>query len=196
MPDFSSHPAFEIARRLELRGTPSFAWIVVISTEIAGNQIEEFTKEVGLVLDAPTRVFNVSPFNFDNFRSAVHSPNNDILVLIGLEHLGKEQWGVLDVNRSALERPGALILWLPITSIGDLNANAPNIRSFIGGSIFALSEEGSFMTEEERANRIEELSASYNLSSEAIVEMARRRTLPAEPDFAEWLVLLGRGDLL
>lgn len=196
MPDFSSHPAFEIARRLELRGTPSFAWIVVISPEIVGDQIQEFTKEVKLVLDASTRIFNAFPFDFDNLRNAVHAPNHDVLVVVGLEHLGKDEWGVLDVNRSALERPGPLILWLPISSVGALNANAPNIRSFIGGSIFALSDEGSFMTEQERANRIEELSASYNLSSKAVVEMAQRGTLPAEPDFAEWLVLLGRGDLL
>jgi hypothetical protein len=52
------------------------------------------------------------------------------------------------------------------------------------------------MTEEERQRRLADLAAHYKLDNEQVIRLAEARTLPPDPEFVEWLVLLGRGDLL
>ncbi len=73
---------------------------------------------------------------------------------------------------------------------------APNIRGFIGGSIFALGPDEGVMSEGERQRRLRELADHYRLRNEQVLQMAEAGTLPPQPEFVEWLVLLGRGDLL
>ena len=52
------------------------------------------------------------------------------------------------------------------------------------------------MTEEERQERLKELSEHFGLTAEEVVQKAEARELPHEPEFVEWLVLLDRGDLV
>ena len=51
------------------------------------------------------------------------------------------------------------------------------------------------MTEKERESRVSELALHYGTSNVEIVLKAESGELPPEPQFVEWLVLLGRGDL-
>lgn len=192
MPEFSSRPAFEIARRIELRGTN--AWLVVI----AGGDWNpgELVREVRLVVDVPARSVSAMPFDLAALRNALRTPTDDVVVVTGLGQLTGDNWTVLDVNRSALERTGAVILSLSLATLGPLNAWAPNLRSFIGGSIFILTDDGSVMSDDERRLRLEELELAYGLTDEEVIRRASEKNLPAEPDFAEWLILLGRGDLV
>ena len=197
MPEFSSHPAFDIARRLELRGEQAYTWLAVLhggqKEELA---IGEFVRELRLLLDRPPRIVDVTGLDLTTIRNRLQQPSDDTVILCGLEHAAEPNWRSFDVNRSALERTGATILWLSPESVVKMNTLAPNLRSFIGGSIFVLSEEGGIMTAEERERRLSELRTAYELSDEAVIQQANRGTLPAEPEYAEWLVLLGRGDLL
>ena|SRR5689334_6460491 len=196
MSDFARHPAFEIARRIELRGEGSFSWLAILGDDQDATSLLEVANELHLVADNETRIINAFPFGFEDLRQKLKEPDNDIAVVKGLDQVSNADWAVLDVNRSSLERPGALIFWLSIESIARLNSQAPNIRSFIGGSIFMLSENGRIMTEEERAQRLHALESEYKLSEGDVLYLATQGRLPTEPDFAEWLVLLGRGDLL
>lgn len=52
------------------------------------------------------------------------------------------------------------------------------------------------MAADERAERLRQLCDFYGLNNDEIIEKARKRELPAEPEFVEWLALLGRGDLV
>ena len=44
--------------------------------------------------------------------------------------------------------------------------------------------------------RLEALRSHYGLTDEQVLERAQAKTLDWEPQVAEWLVLLGRGDLI
>ncbi len=110
--------------------------------------------------------------------------------------LTPEKWRLLDIMRSALERKGPAILWLASDDIANLANLAPNIRSLIGASIFVAGPDGGIMTETERQQRLKELSEHFGLTGEEVVRRAESRELPNEPEFVEWLVLLGRGDLV
>ncbi len=52
------------------------------------------------------------------------------------------------------------------------------------------------MTDLERAERIAEFEAHFQMTSADVIERAQSGTLPTEPHFVEWLVLLDRGDLV
>jgi hypothetical protein len=98
--------------------------------------------------------------------------------------------------RSALERTGPVVLWVAPDALARLTELAPNIRSFIGSSVFIAGPEPGIMTNNERETRLEELRQYYQISDQEIVRRAQAHELPPEPHFVEWLVLLGRGDLV
>ena len=80
--------------------------------------------------------------------------------------------------------------------VANLANFAPNIRSLVGSDYFLAGPDGGIMTEAERQERLKDLSEHFGFSGEEAVRKAQVGELPHEPEYAEWLVLLGRGDLL
>jgi hypothetical protein len=117
-------------------------------------------------------------------------------VVTGLDDADAEGWRALDINRSGLARRGPVILWLSNAGVAALCRHAPNIKSFVGGSIIALSHHGAAMTPQERRERVADLESHYAMSSDEVTRMAKSGRLPGDPEFVEWLILLGRGDLV
>jgi hypothetical protein len=152
--------------------------------------------EIAAALNVPFRVVNVQGLSFEDLYDALHQPGIDGIVLTGFQGFDPTTWGAWDINRSNFQRPGPIALWLSPAELAQFCNLAPNLRSFVGGSIFGLSPSGEQLTERERFQRIQELERHYNVSSEDIIERARTGALPPEPHFVEWLVLLGRGDLV
>jgi hypothetical protein len=195
VPEFVSQPFFEIARRLEIRGETG--WLAVLSpTADSTAALDQLQTELQAILQKPARVIQLEPSTFDELRKALHQPDDDAVILTGGTGLTPEKWRSLDLMRSALERKGPVILWLASDDIANLANFAPNIRSLIGGSIFIAGPDGGVMTEMERQERLKELSEHFGFSGDEAVRKAEARELPHEPEFVEWLVLLGRGDLV
>lgn len=195
MPDFAESPGHEIARRLEIGGGP--AWLAVLKpAEAADAALEALEDELQVYLGSPMRILDASRLSIAELREELHSPPDDTVVLTGLDDLDEASWTALDINRDGMARQGALLLWLSSEGVLGLCRHAPNLRSFIGGSIFHLGRDAGIMTEEERQRRLAELAAHYKLDNQQVIQLAEARTLPPEPEFVEWLVLLGRGDLL
>jgi len=185
----------EIARRLDIRGPNP--WLAVLGPP-AGSTValQELQTELRSFLRIPTRVFPLETATFEELREALQQPGHDAVVLTASTGLASEKWSSLDVMRSALERAGPIVLWMAPDAVAGLADFAPNIRSFIGASIFMAAPDGGMMTDSERRQRLKELEEHYGLTSEEIVRRAESRELPPEPHFVEWLVLLGRGDLV
>jgi hypothetical protein len=195
VPEFSSQPFFEIARRLDIRGETG--WLAVLSPATdAPAALDELRTELQSVLQKPARVISLEPSTFEELREALHQPDDDAVILSGGTGLTPEKWRSLDIMRSALERTGPVILWLASDDIGSLTNLAPNIRSLIGAGIFAAGPDGGIMTETERQERLKQLSEHFGLTGDEVVRKAEARELPHEPEFVEWLVLLDRGDLV
>lgn len=195
MPEFSTEPFFEIARRLEIRGETG--WLVVLAPVTDSTAaLDRLQTELQSILQKPARVVRLEPSTFEELREALHQPDDDAVILSSGTGLAEEKWRSLDIMRSALERNGPVILWLASGDVADLTDYAPNIRSFVGGSIFLAGPDGSIMTDAERQERLNELSQHFGFTGDEAVRKAQARELPHEPEFVEWLVLLGRGDLL
>ncbi|HMD99535.1 MAG TPA: hypothetical protein VKM93_19675 [Terriglobia bacterium] len=174
MPDFLSEPMVEIARRLDIRGPNP--WLAVLGPPTDSTvALDELQTELHSFLEIPTRVFPLETATFERLREALQQPDDDAVVLTAGADLAPEKWSSLDVMRSALERVGPIVLWMPPEAVASLAEFAPNIRSFIGASIFMAAPDGGIMTEMERQKRLAELAEHYGLSSEEIVRRAESK---------------------
>jgi hypothetical protein len=192
--DFLTQPAFEIGRRLEIRG--SSAWFVVLRPAEEGDALANFVADLSAVLDQPVRLVQSFGSSFEQLRNDLTESAGDPVLIPDLDQADAERWRALDVNRSAWLREGAVVLWLSAAGVTNLCSYAPNIRSIVGGSIFNLRTYGEAMTAAERDQQIADLESHFGMSSAEVIRQAESGVLPTEPHFVEWLVLLGRGDLV
>jgi hypothetical protein len=193
MTDFITEPAFEIGRRIEIR--ESYAWFVVLRPTEEDAQAN-FVADLSAALDQPVRVVVSSGSSIEKLHGDLSESWADPVLIADLDQADAERWSALDVNRSALSREGAVVLWLSAAGVANLCSYAPNIRSFVGGSIFNLGTDGGAMTEAERNRRIADMESHFAMTSAEVLKQAESGVLPTEPHFVEWLVLLGRGDLV
>src|SRR5262245_2321650 len=187
---FLEQPAFEIGRRIDIRGGNT--WFVVLGPD---DSIAGFIADLSASLSRTVRVVTGAG-SMDELLTALASPADDPVLIADLDGLDVGAWSALDVNRSGLAREGAVVLWLSSNGLAHLSHFAPNLRSFVGGSIFPLSLDGSTLTSEERASRIAEMEDHFRMTSEQAIAQAVAGTQPSDPLFVEWLVLLDRGDLV
>lgn len=188
--------AVEIARRLELRGQDSSPWIAILATEDAPEfALENFRTDVSSLLQKSARTFAIAETTFEQLTESLRNPDDDIAILI-VDQLTPEQWSSFDLTRSAIERKGPIVLWGSANSVEGLTEYAPNVRSYLGSSVFPIGTDGGIMTEAEQTKRLQELSEHYGITNEDVVHRAESGTLSREPHFIEWLALLGRGDLV
>ena len=190
---FLEQPAFDIGRRIEIRGGNT--WVVVLGPDTTMNSISGFIADLSASLSRTVRVVTGAE-SMDDLLTALASSADDPVLVADLDGVDAEAWSALDVNRSGLAREGPVILWLSSYGLANLSRFAPNLRSFVGGSIFPLSPDGSTLTPEERASRIAELESHFQMTREQAIAQAGAGTQPSDPLFVEWLVLLDRGDLV
>jgi hypothetical protein len=195
MTDFIEEPAFEIGRRVDIRGP--YAWFVVLRPDVdAESALDAFVSEFSAFVGAPVRIIHGIERSFEDLRSNLNDPTNDPVVISDLDQAEANFWHALDINRSGLLREGPVILWLSSLGLTGLCEYAPNIRSFVGGSIVYLGIHGDVMTASERQQRISDLESHFQITSADVIRRAESGTLSTEPHFIEWLVLLDRGDLV
>ncbi len=197
MTDFKELSGFELLERIELRGEAAHSWIAIVANPEA-NFVAMFAREFQAQSDEGTnvRIVSIEGLLPSDIRDKVQSPSNDAVILLGFEGRSKEFWAALDINRSALERLGALFFWLSSGSLSDLCQYAPNIKSYIGTAIFPFTGTKGALTPDARKQRLQELALKFKMRDAEIIEKAKNGKIEPEPEFVEWLLLLGRGDLV
>jgi hypothetical protein len=74
-----------------------------------------------------------------------------------------------------------------------LTAHSPNLWSWFGAHCMEYDASEGRMNIDER---LQSLRDHFKLSDIEVIDLARRGALPDDVAFTEWLILLGRGDLL
>jgi hypothetical protein len=118
------------------------------------------------------------------------------LVLVGFEKLSADDWRHLDSLRSGLEREQPVLLFLTESSAEQLSRLAPNLASWVGGSYTRWDGSAELLSPEEKAARLDVLRGQFGMTDEEVIQAASEHRRACEPQISEWLVLLGRGDLL
>src|ERR1035438_788984 len=119
MTDFIKEPAFEIGRRVEIRGP--YAWFVIlkpaVDVEVA---LDAFVSEFSAFLGGPVRIISGTVPWLGKLRKDLTDPASDPVVISDLDQADANFWRALDINRSGLLRSGPVILWLSSLGLADL----------------------------------------------------------------------------
>jgi hypothetical protein len=137
------------------------------------------------------------PVDAENLADRCAHPGS-LLLASGLDGFTSEAWSRLDQRRSRrFQMRGApVVLLLSGRDLRQLEQHAPNIFSFAEGAIFEHDPHAGLLSERERVDRLEALRAWAQLTDNDVLKLAAEGRLPPQPEFAEWLVLLGQGDLI
>ncbi|MBM7119205.1 hypothetical protein [Archangium primigenium] len=158
--------------------------------QIADALLEEFPAlgiEDARVVDRPTNGSELARQSKET---------SGVLVVSGLDGFSEDEWRHVDLLRSQFQREEAVVLILETSTAERLQRAAPNLMSWISGSVWVLQPEADSLSSEQREARLQSLRQWARMTDERVVEMAMQGQLPADPAYAEWLVLLNRGDLL
>ena len=178
---------FELAARVVLDGATG-SWFVVgledhEAASILGDELESIAEE---------SVAMVPVSDGESLVAASHDHASGLAIFytaVPLEELH------LDVVRSNLQRERAAGLAGPPHQLTRIASIAPHFTSWAGNRVF-LVEEDRFLDQKAIETRLNAIRTHYGMNDEEFLEMVQRRDLPLEPEHAEWLVLLGRSDLL
>jgi hypothetical protein len=99
----------------------------------------------------------------------------------------------LEYGRVPLDRGPRGVIVTSEASVQVLAAEAPSFWSWVGGQAWSLVPDVGHLDVEARLRSLRE---GTGLRDTDVIERAEAGTLAPDPVFAEWLVLLGRGDLL
>ncbi|HEX8112037.1 MAG TPA: hypothetical protein VF516_30100, partial [Kofleriaceae bacterium] len=129
---------------------------------------------------------------------AVHAHPRGTTIVIGAAVFSVDDWRSLDANRTRLMRGDVTILILDDDSAGRLENLAPNLASWVGGRVWRLADGSAapVLSPGEINQRLTALRAWSGRGDAEVIQLAEAGQLPRDPEYAEWLTLLGRGDLL
>lgn len=134
----------------------------------------------------------------DDLFKAVHHHPRGIVIATGAAQLSADDWRSLDANRSRLQREGTTVLVLNQAGAALLENVAPNLASWVGGRVWRLADgaHAPALSPNEIEERLAALRAWAGRDDAEVIRLAETGELPRDPEYAEWVALLGRGDLL
>ncbi|MBL9106146.1 MAG: hypothetical protein JNL82_34810 [Myxococcales bacterium] len=186
--------AWPLAARLVDIGAMSNAWFLVVVAEGTDeHSATELHEEIVGLTDH--RIDRIHVSTAEELITTCAENSEDILVLTGLSTFDEHAWRAVDVNRSRLERVAPTLLIINSTAVHRMPILAPNLWSWIGDGVWRYGAEDR-LTSSVREQRLAELRRHFGFDDAELEERARAGRLPAEPDIAEWLVLLGLGELI
>jgi hypothetical protein len=116
-----------------------------------------------------------------------------VVLLTGVEGLDDEPIRDLDLRRNRLVGVASFVILTTELGAARVASLAPNLWSLVGAKVFRLDLSAGQMDVDAR---LASLRDAKGFGDDELVRRAEAGDLPPDPLFAEWLVLLGRGDLL
>jgi hypothetical protein len=181
-----------VLRSSTLRGTAAYMAYLAAPGQIDA-ALEDLAEELA-ALDAGVQIATLRPRAGEQLIADLAGTAAE-LVLVDARSFAALDWALLDRRRSSLAHRGVLIFVTTHHSFDELMRSAPNLASWLGGEVFAYARDGA-RVEAVRVRRLEALRAWASRLDADVVRAAEEGTLARDPEYAEWLVLLGRGDLL
>lgn len=160
----------------------------------------DVTDEIGGLLEGkPPLHIEVTEGDSDKaaeLADRVAASDAPVRILSGLGRLSAKDWAALNFLRSRLLGDHGLVFLLDRPSLLLLQKQAPDLDNLLTASSWQLDRQGHALSEKARQERLEALRTWSGLTDEQVVQKAEQGDLPADPEYAEWLVLMGKGELL
>lgn len=173
-------------------------WAVITAPEAALREArDELAEEIRLALrdgdDGGACTLIHAPDTPGGFIDDLASARPGIVLLTGLEELDDGAIRSLDLQRNRLVGRASFVILATEAVAERLARLAPNLWSLVGPKAFRLDQSIGRMDVDARLASMREATG---LDDDEVVRRAEAGGLPADPMYAEWLALLGRGDLL
>lgn len=118
------------------------------------------------------------------------------IVATDFSHYGDADWRHIDLLRSRFDRAEPLLLLMRPAEAGGLHTFAPNFSSWIGTGVFDFEPESPVQGMADRESRLAALQQRYEVTSDEMLRRVQGGQLPRDPEISEWLILIGRPDLI
>jgi hypothetical protein len=128
--------------------------------------------------------------------ASIASTDAASLILSGFEPWTMQDWRQLDALRSNLTVQRNAFLLISESAASLMLNHAPNLASWIGGWVYPFTYGTEFLSVDEQEARLTHLRQWADQTDDEIIALAENNQLSPEPEYGEWLVLLGRGDLI
>lgn len=126
----------------------------------------------------------------------VRAAGENPVAIYGVDEYSDADWQHVDLLRSQLVGGSTKVLLARPSVIAKMESHAPHLTSFFGGATWQIDLGADYLSKEEQQERLLALRHALGYSDDEVIALAQAHRLPSEPEFAEWLVLLDRGDLL
>jgi hypothetical protein len=169
--------------------------VLVVEISDIDEVVEELSETISIFSECKIKVISARNGASELIEQIVQS-SEDYLLLWTFEAWAGEDWHRLDACRSSLSKPHGGMLVLSATSAEMMLNCAPNFCSWVGPRVYVLAKDSEFLTDPEREIRLSTLREWSGWSDADVIASAESHQLPLTPEYGEWLVLLGRGDLI
>ncbi len=169
--------------------------VLVVEISDINEVVEELSETISIFSECKIKIISAQNGASELIEQIVQS-SEDYLLLWTFESWDCKDWYRLDACRSSLSKLRGGMLVLSSTSAEMMLNCAPNFCSWVGSRIYALAKDSEFLTDQEREIRLSTLREWLGRSDAEVIASAESRQLPLTPEYGEWLVLLGRGDLI
>lgn len=183
--------AFDLARRFHYHPEGQSAFYLLVAPD--RGTVEAISEELGFQSDRG--VLNLVASGPSDLLNQASTTGDSILLVSGLEDWKPQDFADLDIARGRLELGKVLVFIADCATAAKLLVS-PNLSGYLGSNAFELLPDPSYMSESEVAERLNDLRSHFGRTDAQVVELARKGQLEPDPEFAEWLVLMGRGDLV
>ena len=186
--------AAELAMRLALRHDAG-DWLALV-VPAQGHVVEvaaELLEELQATGACPVAAISC-PSDADDFIRQLQAHPDEVLLVWDVETFAEAEWQHIDLRRSELARSLCVVLIGSRSALERMLDAAPNLASWLSGSLWTWQADE--ISAEETCRRLQALRDATSQSDEEVLHLAQADQLPRDPVYAEWLILLGRGDLL
>lgn len=191
---FKPTSTFELVRLIELQPEGQAAISLLIGSPSTFD--DEFRQELELQTGKQAKTIDATGLALAELLERVRISDAPVIIVTGFQGWNDAAFAALDINRSRLETGTSLIFRMDQTTAARFLDRAPNLRSSIGTGVFVYAPDPAVMTDAQVADRLSQLREQWGMADDEVVTRAKDGTLQADPEFAEWLVLLGRGELV
>ncbi len=188
-----SASTFDLVRLIDVEPV---AFCVLLVPREDRSVVEDLRQELSIQTGAALVAIEKDQGGLDNVLERVRTAAEPVIMISGLEQWSDHDVAALDINRSRLETGAFVIFAVDLETAARLLDRAPNLRSVIGANLFIWASETTRMLPGEIQARLQQLRDHYGMSDDEIISGASAGALTPEPQFVEWLILLGRGDLV
>ncbi|MEA5535259.1 hypothetical protein [Crocosphaera sp. XPORK-15E] len=170
--------------------------VIVVPLSEVETVAEELQDLIGIFAECEIELISAKQSHQKMLETIINT-SAEYIILFEFENWHQENWRKLDVFRSHLDqkKKGGILI-LTINSVKQLLSYSPNFASWLGGRVYRLNIGEEFLNNEQIEKRLKALQIWSGLSDNEVIEIAKNNQLPSDPEYAEWLVLLDREDLI